>query len=258
VHEVETVERMALVLDPPADVTPPPFCCRRAASDALCDALLVCGCGIIRDDVAVAEARTTARSRTGLAETDAFPYICRVEVAVIARRRSRMKSFRMLALAPLALFAGCGGAGETILADQPQPISINRSMQFSGGQQFVEVIGAPPDGAQADAIAASLRAPPDVAETRYVAVAPGGGGARLVLEFGAVTGGLHSCTRPRSGAASTLVVTATLCSERRNIRSATLRSDGLSGPGSPGFEAAMGRLMGVLLSPQRWRANSRS
>lgn len=167
-----------------------------------------------------------------------------------------MKRSRMLALAPLALLVGCGGAGETILSDQPQPISINRSMQFSGGQQFVEVIGAPPDGAQADPIAASLRAPPGVAETRYVAVAPGGGGARLVLEFGAVTGGLSSCTRPRSGASATLVVTATLCSERRAVRSALLRADSLKGPSSAGFEAAMGRLMGVLLSPERWRSSN--
>jgi len=172
-------------------------------------------------------------------------------------RRAAMKIRKISALAPLALLIGCGGAGETILADRAEPISMNRSMQFSGGQQFVEVIGAPPDGASAAAVVDSLRAPPGVAETRYVAVAPGGGGARLVLEFGVATGGLSSCARPRANAAQTLLLTATLCSERRTIRSATMRAAALKGPSSPGFEAAMGRLMGVLLTPERKRTNNR-
>lgn len=166
-----------------------------------------------------------------------------------------MKRLGMGVLACAALLAGCGDMGESILANEPQPISINRSMQFSGGQQYVEVIGAPPDGAAAGAIVAGLRAPPAVAATRYVAVPPGGGGARLVLEFGAVTGGLSSCRAPRAAATDTLIVTATLCSERRAIRSATMRSAGLRGPSSPGFDDAMGRLMGVLLTPERRRLN---
>ncbi len=164
-----------------------------------------------------------------------------------------MKRMAMIGLVGAALLTGCAGGGETILADSPDGLSVSRAGQFSGGQQFVEVIGAPPDGASAEAIVAGLRAPPAVAATRYVAVPPGGGGARLVLEFGVVTGGLSSCRAPRAAATDTLVLTATLCSERRTIRSATMRSADLKGPSSPGFDAAMGRLMAVLLTSERRR-----
>ncbi|PKP61915.1 MAG: hypothetical protein CVT86_08445, partial [Alphaproteobacteria bacterium HGW-Alphaproteobacteria-8] len=60
-----------------------------------------------------------------------------------------MKHPGLAALAAAALLVGCAGGGETILPNEPQPITPNRASQFTGGQQSVEVIGAPPDGASA-------------------------------------------------------------------------------------------------------------
>lgn len=152
--------------------------------------------------------------------------------------------------APLMmLFSGCGG--ESIHADTPNSVSAARLASFSGGQQSVEVLGGPPDGATPAMIAATIRNPGGARSTRFEVSEPGGSGSRLVLEFGVSSAGVGSCATPRGSDGGAFVVTATLCSGQRPLRTATMRSDTLKGPSSREFQGAMDRLMLALLTPQQ-------
>lgn len=157
----------------------------------------------------------------------------------------------MFALAALAL-AGCGAGGTVV-----RNLEVGRINDagligpFTGGLQRVEIAGAPPDGATPAQVAAGMALPAGFPATRFEAVAPGGGGRRVVLEFGVVGGPPAACVAPRQAAAPTLVATATLCDGARALRAATLSTPRVAGPSAPEFTRAVQALMAEVLRAQR-------
>lgn len=160
----------------------------------------------------------------------------------------RIRFARSSALAA-ALAAGCASGVQTITpsaaVQSPQQATLRIA---TGGEQVLEVFGAPPDGATPEVVAQRLRAPGGAAETTWRAVAPGGGGLRTVFEFGVQTSGLGSCARPRAAQTRFLVMTATLCNGATPLRSVALSAPGVLGPSSPGYDSAVGSLMLALLN----------
>lgn len=158
-----------------------------------------------------------------------------------------------IACATAALLSACAGVETIRMNDVAQRPGASALRSATGGEQVLEVFGAPPDGAPPEAIAARLQAPGSEAATVYRAVAPGGGGLRTVFEFGAATSGLSSCERPRAAQTRFLVLTATVCNGTEPLTSASISAPGVLGPSSPGYDAAVGRLMLALLSSDRVR-----
>ena len=164
------------------------------------------------------------------------------------------------ALVLMLALAGCAGA-ERVFNVSPIPqhrADIVRSA--TGGLQFVEIHGAPPDGTEAATVVAALRAPAGFRPTRYARVQPGAQSLRLVLEFGATSGGPTSCAAPRGAAQASdadLQAAATLCQGASAVSNATMRAPGVSGPSAPGFEDAAQSLLRAVLTPERPKQFSR-
>lgn len=160
-----------------------------------------------------------------------------------------MRKIPVLAVAALALLSACGGeqivtVGRTVAS---QDVSA-----LASGARVAEVHGQPPDGASADAVAATLRVPGFRNDKPFTAIPAASPGLRMVLEFGVSPGTNASCQQPRGAALSgPVTMAATLCRDRYLVSSATLRSDSLRGPSDPKWQAAMDRLMMIVLERER-------
>lgn len=164
-----------------------------------------------------------------------------------------MRSLGIMAAAAFA--AGCAGFGGDVITqiERSSAYSNERARAATGGVQPVEVVGAPPDGAGPEAVAAALRAPGIYPATTYRAVPPGGGGLRTALVFGATLSPQAVCAAPQPGGAPALVVSAALCQGETPLSGARMRANDLTGPSDPGFDDAMARLMIAILPRERQR-----
>lgn len=161
---------------------------------------------------------------------------------------------RTALLAATVLLGACGAGPVVTHTGEFSSLAYGRSFDATGGLQSLEVVGAPPDGASPETIAARLRAPAFFQPTTYQAVPPGQGGLRTVLEFGAPYSGDTSCRSPRGNATSGgLLVSATICSGAYSYATATVRDPDVQGPSSPGYDQAMNQLMLGLTARDRRR-----
>lgn len=153
----------------------------------------------------------------------------------------------------LAATALAACAGETITQRRDYGgLTVETVQAATGGVQRVEVRGAPPDGADAEAVVEALRAPARWPATRYAPTTQPVG-TRLVLEFGRGSGGRESCRGPSgSPSEAPLRVAATLCRGDRAQSTAALVADA-AGPSDPRFAPAMTRLLRAVLTPTRSR-----
>jgi hypothetical protein len=141
---------------------------------------------------------------------------------------------------PLAAATVSGSGGDDSVRDR-------EIRQAVGGTRPVVVAGAPPDGAEAAAVAAALRTPAFAQSTSFTAAESVGPEPTLVLIFGA-RGATSSACRgapPAGTQSSEMIVTGVLCIQRDAARTATLRGSSV-GPSDPAFADEMAELTRVL------------
>lgn len=163
---------------------------------------------------------------------------------------------RAAALTALIALAGCAGVDRVFNVSPIPQHRADMSRAATGGTQFVEIHGAPPDGAAPQQVAEALSAPAGFRATRYALAQPGQDGLRLVLEFGGQAGGQTSCRTPRGtdlAADAPMQVAATLCLGSGDVSNATLVAPDVTGPSSPDFERATHTLLREVLTPERPR-----
>jgi hypothetical protein len=157
-------------------------------------------------------------------------------------RRRRPRLARVASLLFVALLAGCGA--DRIVAPTAGLQIGQRAALFSTRE--VVVVGQPPDGASAEAIASLLRFP-GRRDAPFTVVPPPGDGSRLVVLFGPRSA--NACTAPRGGAEQLpLTMTIAFCIGGSEANAATLYSDTLVGPSDPAFQR---RLDSMMLSLSR-------
>jgi hypothetical protein len=139
--------------------------------------------------------------------------------------------------------AACATGGGTISPPVLKGYSNDVARRATGGVQPLIVIGAPPDGASAATVASRLSAPGFYPRTRYDIVSAAPEGLVTVIAFG----GGPACEPTERGPASDFTVSAAICDRGVALSSTTLRSDGIAGPSSEGYDAAMTRLMNAIL-----------
>lgn len=153
--------------------------------------------------------------------------------------------------------AACAGALEERVYGQAylpaySPLGFSA---FAAAGPLVEVRGAPPDGAGAEAVAAALRLPGRFPHVPFRAVAPGAAptSQRIVLAFGLrAADPARMCAGEVEGGAQTdgLSVAAAFCVGSRPASSAVLAHERPLGVGDPAFTDAMRRLF-AQLAPSR-------
>ncbi|MGM0584896.1 MAG: hypothetical protein ACQEUZ_09635 [Pseudomonadota bacterium] len=159
------------------------------------------------------------------------------------------------ALLAAVLVAGCAGVpGGTIVHS---PLYKGRydphQVGAFGPSMPVQVVGQPPDGSDAEAVAGAMRLPARFRPTPLEASEGATRGPRLVVVFNP-SGRLHYCDAPRSGGRSGLEgrmrVGLAYCNGEIEYTSVVLESRESAGPGDPAFTGVMLQGLQALLPPR--------
>ncbi|MEM9196416.1 MAG: hypothetical protein AAGD12_01075 [Pseudomonadota bacterium] len=154
-------------------------------------------------------------------------------------------------LVGLTLLMGCAASpgGPVIHSVTKAPRSLGPAVT---APLPVVVLGRPPDGADADAVAQALRLPQRLGGGGVVAVPAGTGGLRLVISFSAA--GLNSLCRAdaaRETRAAALTLSVGLCRDGAGLAFGILSAEGIAGPSDPDFASAMSTLLREVLVPRQ-------
>lgn len=157
-----------------------------------------------------------------------------------------MDLLRNTVLPVCALLAGFDGEFNTP-SSQARPILPAERGALANGLRQVEVLGAAPDAASPGTVAAVLRVLGERQDRAFSAVPFGGGGQRVVIEFGQRAGGQGACTMPTDSGGPTLQMALTYCVTEHALSSVTRRSAAVTGPTHPRFARLLDRVMMALL-----------
>jgi hypothetical protein len=167
---------------------------------------------------------------------------------------------RRVVIGALLASAGCAA----VLQQSVHSVEIMPNYQPSGFSAFaasgpaVEFVGPLPGGATPEAVAATLRLPGWWPQTPFRPLAPGEGGQRIVIAFGAAGDPAALCENPSTPAATPgrLEASAAYCRGRSAASFGRLSDQRDLVPGDPAFAASMGALLSEI-TPSREPFESR-
>ncbi|MEM9050160.1 MAG: hypothetical protein AAGC92_15750 [Pseudomonadota bacterium] len=114
------------------------------------------------------------------------------------------------------------------------------------------VLGRPPDGSDAQTVAAALRLPQRQGGGGFVPTAPGNASLRIAVAFSAASlRTLCAQTGPVEAQRGHLTLSAGLCRGPKGLGYGILSAQDIAGPTDPRFEPAAGTLLREILTPQR-------
>lgn len=160
---------------------------------------------------------------------------------------------RCLMVAATLCLAGCGADRITSSTFSSGIRTAERSALINS-PRVVQVVGQPPDGSSAEALAALISVPGEGSSRPFTAApTESRSGIRIVAAYGAAAAQL--CLEPRGATIDLpMVLTMSYCSDQSQVSTATLRSETLVGPSDPAFARAIDRLMMALTAVERRRA----
>lgn len=152
-------------------------------------------------------------------------------------------------LAGLALTAACTGGGATRVTDvsAPRASAYELRASLAAGTALV-ILGTPPDGAPAEAVAAVLHVPARYGGGPFRLERPGTRTDRVVIAFGHATPAALCTDQGGQERPPTLVASAAYCQGTTVRASARMTDDSARGPGDPAFRQAFALLLAEMLN----------
>jgi hypothetical protein len=157
----------------------------------------------------------------------------------------------LLPAAAAAMAAACSAPpGGTLVHSPLIKTRYNPNWVGSGGPMPLQVVGAPPDGASAEEVAAAMRLPGWHGGGRFEAISGPVEGLRMVVVF-SPSNRLDWCEDPSGGSGAgsdgALVAGLAYCRGDADLSSVLVESRATSGPRDAGFRRAMSQALLQML-----------